>query len=80
MHTKFRGKGLRIWKAAPVIYSETFNPAPAQLHLHNNSVFVRCGGQTSLELIEVQLEGKKRSSAQDFLHGYRPLDGETLGE
>jgi len=80
MHTKFRGKALRIWKAAPVAGSETFNPRPAQLHLHNDRAFVGCGSETSLELIEVQLEGKKRSSAQDFIHGYRPLEGEKLGD
>jgi methionyl-tRNA formyltransferase len=30
-------------------------------------------------LIEVQVEGKKRMSAQDFVNGYRPYDGEVLG-
>jgi hypothetical protein len=27
----------------------------------------------------LQLEGKKRSSASDFLRGYRPHSGEKLG-
>jgi hypothetical protein len=33
-----------------------------------------------LELLELQLEGKKRASAQDFIHGYRPHPGEKLGQ
>jgi hypothetical protein len=32
-----------------------------------------------LELLEVQPEGKKRISARDFVHGYRPGSGESLG-
>jgi methionyl-tRNA formyltransferase len=32
-----------------------------------------------LELLEIQLEGKKRSSAQDFVRGYRLQAGEKLG-
>jgi methionyl-tRNA formyltransferase len=80
MHTKFRGKGLRVWKAAPVTNSEIFKPIPARLHLQDDRVLIGCGSETSLELIEVQVEGKKRSSAQDFLHGYRPLEGEKLGD
>ncbi len=33
-------------------------------------LFVRCGAGTWLELVEVQLEGKKRMPAADFLRGY----------
>ncbi|MGC1430986.1 MAG: hypothetical protein WA811_01960 [Candidatus Sulfotelmatobacter sp.] len=34
---------------------------------------------TAIELLELQLEGKKRSSAADFIRGYRPATGEKLG-
>ncbi len=34
---------------------------------------------TSLELLEIQLEGKKRTTARDFIQGYRPQTGEKLG-
>jgi methionyl-tRNA formyltransferase len=80
MHTKFRGKGLRIWKAIPAIDWDRLTLAPAELRSLDDHVFVGCGNKTSLELLEVQLEGKKRSSARDFLHGYRPAEGERLGE
>jgi len=42
-------------------------------------LFAGCGQETSLELIEVQLEGKKRIPIRDFIHGYRILAGERLG-
>jgi methionyl-tRNA formyltransferase len=40
---------------------------------------VACGGGTSLRLLEVQAEGKRRMSARDFLNGMRPRIGERLG-
>jgi methionyl-tRNA formyltransferase len=37
-------------------------------------------GSGSLELIEVQLEGRKRMSGSDFANGQRLVDNEILGE
>jgi methionyl-tRNA formyltransferase len=74
-YTKFRGKNLQVLKARPV-----GEAAPlAELVLKGDHLLVGCGADTSLELMELQLEGKKRSLARDFLHGYRPLAGEKLG-
>ncbi len=74
-YTKFRGKSLQVLKARPASKSLP----PAQLHTESSQLFVGCAQNTSLELIEVQLEGKKRTTAHDFLHGYRPKLGEMLG-
>jgi len=30
-------------------------------------------------LLELQLEGKKRTTSHDFIQGYRPKPGEKLG-
>jgi len=73
--TKFRGKNLRIVQAQP---ADAVLP-PSELHCEPNRLLVGCGQQTALELLEVQLEGKKRSSVRDFIHGYRPQPGEKLG-
>jgi methionyl-tRNA formyltransferase len=74
-YTKFRGKNLKILRAQ--LAQETISPG--ELRLHSDQLFVGCAGKTSLELLEVQLEGKKRSTAHDFIHGYRPTPGERLG-
>ncbi|HET7100741.1 MAG TPA: methionyl-tRNA formyltransferase, partial [Terriglobia bacterium] len=37
------------------------------------------GGGTALQLIEVQLEGRKRISGRDFANGVRLQPGERLG-
>ena len=74
-YTKFRGKNLQIVQAHP---ADDVLP-PAELFARHNRLLVGCGHQTSLELLEVQLEGKKRVPARDFIHGYRPDPGERLG-
>ena len=75
-YTKFRGKNLQIVQAQP---ADDVLP-PGELHAVHNRLLVGCGQQTSLELLEVQLEGKKRTPARDFIHGYRPKPGEKLGQ
>jgi methionyl-tRNA formyltransferase len=74
-YTKFRGKNLQILKAKPA----TDVLPVGEMHVVSNRLLVGCGHQTSLEFLEIQLEGKKRSSAQDFARGYRPNPNENLG-
>jgi methionyl-tRNA formyltransferase len=74
--TIFRGKILNITAARPV--SEQV--PQAQLLAKGAQLFVGCGQNTSLEILELQPEGKKRMPARDFVHGYRPQTGERVGE
>jgi methionyl-tRNA formyltransferase len=74
-YTKFREKNLQILKAQPT----TKSLRRAELHVESDQLFVGCGNDTSLEILELQLEGKKRTAARDFLQGYRPKPNETLG-
>ncbi len=74
-YTQFRGKNLQVLKAQPA----TDLLPPAELRVLGDRLVVGCGQETSLELLELQLEGKKRTSARDFIHGYRPQPGEKLG-
>ncbi len=74
-YTKFRGKNLQILRARPAPEA-----APrAELGTAGDRLIVGCGDNTSLELLDLQLEGRKPTSARDFLHGYRPKPGEQLG-
>jgi methionyl-tRNA formyltransferase len=75
VYSQFRGKNLQVWKARP---ADKALPK-AQLHVEGGRLLVGCGNSSSLELLELQVEGKKRMSASDFLHGYRPKPGEKLG-
>ncbi len=74
-YTSFRGKNLHVWSAQPVD-----RPVPkGEVVLENGRLIVGCGASSALALLEVQLEGKKRMPAADFVHGYKPSNGEKLG-
>jgi methionyl-tRNA formyltransferase len=73
-YTRFRGQQLHIWKSRVAAGA---NGAAGRL-LPNPPRAV-CGEQ-ALELIEVQLEGRKRISAEAFANGQRICDGDILGE
>ena len=52
---------------------------PGQLHVENHRLFAACAEETWLELLEVQLEGKKRISVADFLRGTSLAQNARLG-
>lgn len=56
------------------------NPAePGGILVEDHRFFVSCGSSTWLELLEVQLEGKKRLPAAEFLRGIELKPGARLG-
>ncbi len=73
--TSFRGKALSVWQAQPV----NRPVATRELLIEQGRIIAGCRQGTALEFLEVQPEGKKRMSASDFVHGYRPQNGEKLG-
>jgi methionyl-tRNA formyltransferase len=74
-YTSFRGKNLHISRARLIERTLT----TAELFVDGSLLIVGCGSGSALELLEVQLEGKKRMPAADFVHGYQPRTGENLG-
>jgi len=77
--TTFRDAHLSLWlaKAAP-------GPAPSNLAVGtmmaaDGKLLVVCGGHTMLEVTELQLAGRKRVPARDFLNGVRLKPDEKLG-
>jgi methionyl-tRNA formyltransferase len=79
----FRGKNLHLWAAAVSQASEApaapdSAPPPGQLIVQGGRLYVACGQGTLLEVREVQLEGRKRIPARDFLNGVRIIPGEKL--
>jgi methionyl-tRNA formyltransferase len=74
-YTKFRGKNLQIWQASAL----NRDLQSSELKVEVDHLLVGCGQGTAIELLELQLEGKRRTSASDFLRGYRPQPGEKLG-
>jgi len=76
-HTALRGKKL-ILHAMRVLRDESAGEMGV-LRVDGDRLVVGCGGGTMLELMEVQMEGKKKMAAADFLRGFQVRSGERLG-
>lgn len=74
-HTVFRGQSLHIWRAR--LASRRSGLAPGAL-VHEGAVFATGGDGACLELLEVQLEGRKRMPAEIFANGHRLMQNELL--
>ena len=82
--TIFNGKTLQVHRAQPL--QQTVTLTPGEVAIEGGHLFVGCGKEkdnnagTALELVEIQLEGKRRMTAQEFINGYRPKSGKHLGQ
>jgi methionyl-tRNA formyltransferase len=76
--TSFRSKTLQVHRAEPS--NTTAHLTPGAMSIDAARLLVACANNTALELIEVQMEGKRRMTAQEFINGYQPKTGDRLGE
>jgi methionyl-tRNA formyltransferase len=82
--TIFRGKTLQVHRARTAQSAVTLSPG--QVAIEGACLLVGCGKDqesrtnTTIELLEIQLEGKRRMTAQEFINGYRPKPGDRLGQ
>ncbi len=53
--------------------------APGHFAIEDDRLLLGFAHDTALEVQELQLEGKKRMNAKDFINGYRPRSDEALG-
>lgn len=75
--SKFRGKTLQIHAAVPA--PEVAVVAAGYFSVENDHLLLGFAHGTALAVHELQMEGKKRMSARDFVNGYRPTREEKLG-
>ena len=77
--TMLRGKKL-------IVHAMTYDPLtagfaePGAIDLQDGRFRVTCGGGGTLLFNEVQMEGKKRMAAEEFLRGFQVKAGEVLGK
>jgi methionyl-tRNA formyltransferase len=76
-YTRFRGQLLHIWRAK--LTSARATLAPGRV-LEGARFSVACGDGGVLHLLEVQMEGRKRMSAETFANGQRLSETDILGE
>lgn len=75
--TKLNGKTLKIHKS--ILSAAKGNNKPGEVVINQGKLLVCCGDGKYIELLEIQLEGKKRMEVQAFLNGYNFEKGTILG-
>ncbi len=78
-YTSFRKKTLHVWCARPAPSSPASGLEPGTWVVDRGTLSVVCGGGTRLEVKELQVEGRSRMPARDFLNGVRLAPGEKFG-
>lgn len=75
--TRLAGKNLKIHKS--IMSDKKGNNIPGEVVFSDGKIIVACGDNGCIELLEVQLEGKKRMNIPAFLNGYKLEKGTVLG-
>ncbi len=73
----FRGQLFHIWTAS--LSADPVAGEPGRMFPQKKRLLVTCGQGTALEPLEVQVEGRKRMSAEAFLNGQHLDENEILG-
>jgi methionyl-tRNA formyltransferase len=88
-HTAYQGRRLILWHAeahardaglgdaTPPEESDT--AAGTLVVARGDELVVACGGGTTLNVLELQPEGKQRLKARDFINGSRAQSGQRFG-
>ncbi len=76
-YSYFRGQMFHIWKSR--VSGEALQGQPGLMSAMEKRLLIACGERTELELLEVQIEGRKRMSAAAFMNGHHLKDDENLG-
>lgn len=76
-YTLLDGKKLTIWKVHSRVET-IIADAGTVLAASGDGLVVSCGNDTSVEISELQLEGKKRMAVRDFLNGSKLSVGDRL--
>jgi methionyl-tRNA formyltransferase len=77
--TMLGGKKLTIHRMLPTEVRGGHASGPGELRAQEGTLFASCGEDTWIELVELQLEGKRRMTAGEFLRGHAVESGTRLG-
>jgi methionyl-tRNA formyltransferase len=77
--TTHDGRILRIYRSAVVQLTDASSKEPGTVVAATKNQLVVACAQCALSIVEIQQEGKKRMSIEDFLRGYSLKTGAILG-
>ena len=75
----FGGLGMNYGRAGDPTVTGALALAESSIAVSGEQLLAGCGAQTAIAIHELQLEGKRRMSAREFINGYQPKNGERLG-
>ena len=78
IHSFFRGETIKLVQITQAA-GKSFDSEPGTLVREENRLYTACGGGSAVEMLLMQMPGKRPVSASDFANGYRPGEGELLG-
>ena len=79
--TSMENKKFTIWKAEIADFQIGDEEKTGKIiQADRDNFIVACGGNSALKLLEIQIEGKRRMNARDFLNGQKIEVGEILGQ
>lgn len=78
-YTSYKGRQLKIWRAVPEKEEGASCGTPGEILKVEKDAVTVAAREGALRILELQIEGKKRMSARDFLMGVKMQPGEILG-
>jgi methionyl-tRNA formyltransferase len=79
-YTSFRGVRLIVWRGHQLERPDVSAEPGTILNIDDNGIDAVCGNLTVLQILEVQLEGKRRVSAREFANGARLKPGDRINQ
>lgn len=78
-YTSYKSRRLVLWKAQPRKTDDESESNGRILKAEGDELVVSAGDSTVLLIGQLQMEGARRMSARDFINGFHPQVGESLG-
>lgn len=79
-YTSYQGKQLKLWEAMPIESGECGGENCGRVLSVSRDSFTVGTGEGALRVLSLQLEGRKKMSAHDFLLGVKVRPGDRLGD
>lgn len=78
-YTTFKSRRLIIWEAQPHTTGDVNENKGRILKAEGDELIVSACDSTVLRISQLQMEGSRRMTARDFINGFHPEVGESLG-
>lgn len=78
-YTIWNGKNLKVWKAEAAAPSDRSHTPGSIIAVDNEGVLVACGDGQGILIKELQLQGRRRLTTEEFIKGNSLAPGSILG-